>query len=84
MPSVPRVTSAMNAGPWNPVSFGAGAIVADGEILGAWRPRASGRRLTMRIEPWAPLPARDRSLVEKQAERLAAHRAVTLAGVVDA
>lgn len=60
-----------------------GAVVADGEILATWRPRASGRRLTVRIEPWERLRARDRALIEEQAERLAAHRGVTLAGVAE-
>ncbi len=58
-----------------------GAIVADGEVIGTWRPRTSGRRLTVAIDPWGRLAARDRTLVEEQAERLAAHRDVVLAGV---
>lgn len=60
-----------------------GGIVADGEIIGTWRPRASGQKLHVRIEPWRALRARDRGLVEEQAERLAAHRGVTLAGIVE-
>jgi len=60
-----------------------GAIVADGEVVGTWRPRASGRRLTVRIEPWDPFRAADRALVEEQAERLAAHRGSVLAGVTE-
>lgn len=58
-----------------------GAIVADGEVVGTWRPRASGRRLTVRVEPWVRLSARDLALVEEQAERLAAHRGVELTAV---
>ncbi len=61
-----------------------GAIVADGEVIGTWRPRASGRRLTVRIEPWATLSSRDRAAVEEQAERLAVHRGVSLVGVDEA
>lgn len=60
-----------------------GAIVADGEIIGTWRPRTSGRRLTVRIEPWGPLRARDRAAVEEQAELLAAHRGADLAQVAE-
>jgi hypothetical protein len=60
-----------------------GAIVADGEVLGTWRPRTSGRRLTVRIEAWEALSAGVRALVGEQAERLAAHRGVTLAGVAE-
>jgi len=61
-----------------------GAIVADGDVVGTWRPRASGRRLTVRIEPWATLSSRDRAAVEEQAERLAVHRGVSLVGVDEA
>ncbi|MGH9041685.1 MAG: DNA glycosylase AlkZ-like family protein [Acidimicrobiia bacterium] len=60
-----------------------GAIVADGEILGIWRPKAASSRLTVRIQPWGSLKAKDRALVEEQAERLAAHRGVTLAGITE-
>ncbi len=38
-----------------PVLGRPGAIVADGEVAGTWRPRASGRKLTVRIDPWGPL-----------------------------
>ncbi|MBW3575882.1 MAG: winged helix DNA-binding domain-containing protein, partial [Actinobacteria bacterium] len=60
-----------------------GAMVADGEIVGTWRPRASGRKLRVRIEPWSPLEARRRAEVEEQAERLAACRGVILAGIAE-
>jgi hypothetical protein len=60
-----------------------GAVVADGEIVGTWRPRASGRRLTVRLKPWGPLAARDRALVREQAERLADHRGAAFAGMVE-
>lgn len=55
-----------------------GAIVADGEVVGTWRPRASGRKLTVRIEPWGRLSAGDRALVQEQAGRLAVHRGSVL------
>ena len=29
-----------------------GAVLVDGEIAGTWRPRKSGRTLTVRVEPW--------------------------------
>ena len=60
-----------------------GAIVADGDVIGTWRPKASGRRLTVRIDPWKRLSTRDRALVAEQAERLAAHRDVELSAVVE-
>ena len=65
-----------------PVLGRPGAIVASGDIVGTWRPRASGRVLTVRIQPWQNLSASIGLLVEEQAERLGAHRNVTLAGVV--
>jgi hypothetical protein len=58
-----------------------GAILADGEVIGTWRPRASDRRLTVRVEPWGRFQRGVRALVGEQAERLAAHRGATLAGV---
>lgn len=58
-----------------------GAVLADGDVIGTWRPKASGSKLTVRVEPWTSWSARDRKLVEEQAERLAAHRGVTLAGI---
>jgi hypothetical protein len=59
-----------------------GAVVADGEVIGTWRPKASGRKLTVRLEPWGRPRRGDRALVEDQAERLAAHRGAALAGIV--
>lgn len=55
-----------------------GAIVRGGEILGTWRPRAAGGKLTLQVDPWTQVP--DDALAE-QAERFAAHRGLTLAGL---
>jgi hypothetical protein len=60
-----------------------GAVVADGELLGTWRPKASGARFTLRLEPWTRLSKRDRNAIGVEAERLAAHRGATLAAVVE-
>lgn len=60
-----------------------GAIVADAEVVGTWRPRASGRKLTVRIDPWAPLQPDRRAHIEEQAERLSAHRGVAFAGLTE-
>jgi hypothetical protein len=57
-----------------------GAITRGHEIVGTWRPRASGGRLRLTAERWADVD--DRQLAE-QAERLAAFRGVTFAGFVD-
>lgn len=54
-----------------------GAVLADGEVVGTWRPRASGRRLTVRVGPWRRWPRAVRAAVEEQAGRLAAFRGAT-------
>ncbi|RFU20208.1 DNA glycosylase AlkZ-like family protein [Geodermatophilus marinus] len=64
-----------------PVLGRPGAVLADGEPVGAWRPRAAGRRLTVTAELWRRPTARLRAGVEEGAARLAAHRGVTLAAV---
>lgn len=56
-----------------------GAVTLDGDVVGVWRPRASGRKLRLAVELWRDVP--EEALVE-QAERLAAHRGVTLAGFI--
>ncbi len=64
-----------------PVLGRPGAVLADSELVGTWRPRQSGKRLEVLVDPWARLPAATRRDVEAQAERLAAHRGVSLSGV---
>jgi hypothetical protein len=73
---------AARKGLW-PVLGRPGAILADAEVVGTWRPRASGRKLTVRIQPWGPLDDRDRRAVREQAERPAAHRDAVLAGIAE-
>ena len=58
-----------------------GAVVSAGEVLALWRPRTSGNRLRLAVEPWRRLKPPERAALEEQAERLATHRAVTLAGL---
>lgn len=58
-----------------------GAVLADGEVVGTWRPRASGRRLALAVtefEPWSPDV---RARVDEEAERVAAARGLQPAGV---
>lgn len=55
-----------------------GAVLADGEIAGTWRPRKAGARLVVTVRLWSPV---DRAAVEEQAEQLAAHRGVRLGSV---
>ncbi len=64
-----------------PVLGRPGAVLVDGEIAGTWRPRKSGSKLTVRVEPWRSLPAAARRQVTEQAEALAGFRGVSLAGV---
>lgn len=64
-----------------PVLGRPGAVVAGGEVLALWRPRTSGKRLRLAIEPWRPFGAAGRRAVEEEAERLAAHRGATSAGL---
>jgi hypothetical protein len=58
-----------------------GAVLVDGDLVGTWRPRQSGNRFTVVVEPWGKLSAATRGAVAEQAERLAAYRSVSLTGV---
>jgi hypothetical protein len=64
-----------------PVLGRPGAVLIDGELVGTWRPRQSGNTLKVAVKPWRTLPAATRTTVTGQAERLAAYRGVSLAGV---
>jgi hypothetical protein len=58
-----------------------GALLHDGDIVGTWRPRQSGRKLKLEVLLWARTTARLRSAITEQGERLAAYRQVQLASV---
>jgi len=64
-----------------PVLGRPGAVLANGEVAGVWRPRKSGKRLRVQVTPWARMTASLRRAVEEQAERLAAYRQVQLSAV---
>jgi hypothetical protein len=64
-----------------PVLGRPGAVLRDGEISGLWRPRTSGKKLTVRVALWAKASPALRVAVTEQAERLAAFRHVPLAGI---
>ncbi|WP_327036291.1 winged helix DNA-binding domain-containing protein [Micromonospora ureilytica] len=64
-----------------PVLGRPGAVLVDGELVGTWRPRKSGKRFTVAVQPWHRLPDATRKAITAQAEHLAAHRSVSLSGV---
>jgi hypothetical protein len=55
-----------------------GGVLVDGEVVGTWRPRKAGARLTVQVELWQQVP---RAALAEQAERLAAVRGAELAGL---
>jgi hypothetical protein len=64
-----------------PVLGRPGAVLVDGEIAGLWRPRKSGKKFTVAVEPWRGLEAPERKAIEAEAEKLAAFRGVALTGL---
>lgn len=58
---------------WRPTGD-PGTILADGEIVGIWRPRKKGRELRIEAKAFDPLPARAREPLEAEAGRVAALR----------
>ena len=61
-----------------PVLGRPGAVLADGEVAGTWRPRKAGSSLTVTVKLWQPVT---REGVTAAAERLAGFRGVTLKDV---
>jgi hypothetical protein len=55
-----------------------GAVLSGQEIVGTWRPRASGRRLALALDLWADVPEH---ALAAQAQRLAAARGLELSGL---
>ena len=64
-----------------PVLGRPGAVLVDGEVVGTWRPRTSGRRLTVAVTLWEALSGARRQQIRDRAEQLAAFRRVLLAEV---
>ncbi len=54
-----------------------GALLVDGRLLAAWRPKKKGRRLCLIIEPFAPWPQKRLPEFEAEAATLAPHRGCT-------
>lgn len=67
-----------------PVLGRPGAVLASGGIVGTWRPRMAGKKLTIRLEDFGAMATAGSWLsagVEHQAEVLAGFRGVALAGI---
>lgn len=64
-----------------PVLGRPGAVLVDGGIAGVWRPRKSGKKFTVTVEPWRDLEGPERKAIEAEAEKLAAFRGVELTGL---
>lgn len=61
-----------------------GGLLVGHEVVGSWRPRSAGRRLRLQVTTWTgiELPARVRTALEGEAERLATFRGQAFAGFV--
>jgi hypothetical protein len=64
-----------------PVLGRPGAVFVRGEVAGTWRPKSAGKKLTVLVSEFAPVPKPVRTQVEAEAERVAAVRGLDLAGV---
>lgn len=51
-----------------------GTVLAGGQITGTWRPRKTGRRLTIAIKTFGSLPDRDKKSLRNAAEQVAPFR----------
>lgn len=63
-----------------PVLGRPGAVLADGEVVGTWRPRASGRRLRIALDPWVLWDHHVEAGVDEQVARLGEHRGAAESG----
>jgi hypothetical protein len=61
---------------WRPVGD-PGTLLVDGEIAGTWRPRRSGRRLTLTVTGFRPLTRAAQEQVRDEAEQLGPLRGAT-------
>ena len=67
-----------------PVLGRPGVLFVDGEVLGLWRPKTSGTKLTLTVEAFAPLPEPTWRQIEAEAERVAVIRRASSVAVVRA
>ena len=59
-----------------------GVVLADGEVVATWRPKAAGAWLTLLVSAAAPLTPDVRARIDDEAERVAAARGARLREVV--
>jgi hypothetical protein len=59
-----------------------GTVLADGRIVGTWRPHKNGRTLTVTVRAFGALRARHRNLLEDEAEQVARLRGASRVEVV--
>ncbi|MET1006099.1 MAG: winged helix DNA-binding domain-containing protein [Propionibacteriaceae bacterium] len=59
-----------------------GAVLSGTEIIGTWRPKASGSKFSVRLDTWVSASKAVRARIEEQAALLAAHRGLTFAGLL--
>jgi hypothetical protein len=57
-----------------PVLGRPGVLFVDGEVVGVWRPKSSGAKLTLNVEAFAPLPKSTWRMVDAEAVRVATLR----------
>ena len=60
-----------------------GAVLSGSELVGSWRPKTAGNGFTLRLSLWTTLSKRIRNQLELEAQRLAAHRGLALAAIVE-
>ena len=58
-----------------------GSVLVDGKVIGVWRPRKGGEKLTVTLETFRTLLARKRSLLQSEAEQVAGLRGAALEDV---
>ncbi|MGH3858197.1 winged helix DNA-binding domain-containing protein [Actinokineospora sp.] len=60
---------------WRPIG-NPGAVLADGEIVGAWRTKATARKITITVTPFQRLTKTITAAIEAEAEQVARARGV--------
>ena len=73
--------SALHKALW-PVLGRPGVLLVDGEVAGTWRPKLGGGKLTLTVEPFAPLPPSVWRQVADEGARVGATRGATDVHVV--